>query len=73
MTSSVNVHRPARMRIEEARCSECGACLELAPVIASNRQDIPISPATLDAMSECPTGALVWAETEETESNEAGG
>ena len=54
--------RPTEMRIEVARCTECGACLDLAPVIANDPQRIPISPVTLDAMAECPTGAIVWRE-----------
>ena len=55
------------MRIEEARCTECGACVDLAPVIETDRQRIPISPATLDAMAECPSGALVWREKDVAE------
>lgn len=50
------------MRIDEARCTECGACFDLSTVIVNDPQHIPILTITLDAMAECPAGAIVWRE-----------
>ncbi|HEX7021362.1 MAG TPA: ferredoxin [Trueperaceae bacterium] len=50
------------MRIDELRCSRCGLCYLIAPVVEINAQHIPVTPDTLEAMAQCPTGAIVWRE-----------
>lgn len=54
--------RPAFMRIEEARCLVCDLCHTIAPEIRLDPQRIPATSRSLDAMAECPTGAIVWTE-----------
>lgn len=56
--------RPDSMRIDEPRCITCELCFLLAPVIGSQPERIPVTRDTLDAMAACPTGAIVWNDTQ---------
>lgn len=53
--------RPTHMRIDPTRCRQGRLCTLLAPEI-DGRTRIDVTPATLDAMASCPTGALTWDE-----------
>lgn len=53
--------RPRSMRIDPARCQHGGLCELLAPEIGQGRE-VPVTPDTLAAMAECPTGALQWSD-----------
>lgn len=57
--------RPRAMRLDEAACSECDVCEELAPGIRNDPARIPVTWQTLEAMSQCPTGAIRWLEGKE--------
>jgi ferredoxin len=54
--------RPAFMRVDARRCTGCGLCAELSSAIAARPARIPVTNAALEAMSACPTGAIVWRE-----------
>lgn len=54
--------RPQAMRVDEHHCTECDLCYLIAPVIADDPQHIPVNTATLEAMAQCPTGAIIWRE-----------
>lgn len=57
-------YRPGSMRIDDELCTECGMCTMVAPEIDSDPQGIPVNANTLEAMAQCPVGAIVWAEAE---------
>lgn len=63
--------RPTHMRIDRARCRHGRLCSLLAPEIDGWTR-IDVTPATLDAMASCPTGALTWDEDGE-QATEPGG
>lgn len=50
------------MRVDLARCVRCELCDALLPGVLSGPDRIPVSPSALEAMTVCPTGAIVWCE-----------
>lgn len=50
------------MRVDRARCIDCGLCYSIAPIICENPNRIPVTGDTLEAMAACPGGAIVWCE-----------
>jgi ferredoxin len=52
------------MRIEATACIHCDLCGVLLPECLTDPERIPVSPAALEAMATCPTGAIVWFEEE---------
>lgn len=61
MSDASRPDRPTAMRIDPDRCTHGGGCRLLAPEI-EDAERIPLTPATLDAMAACPSGALGWAD-----------
>lgn len=57
------IRRPHEMRIDPHRCLRGGLCRLTAPEVGDGRH-VPVTPDTLAAMAECPTGALGWSEPE---------
>lgn len=67
MRSPTHPFRPATMRIDFMRCTRCGLCKELAPLFFNDSSfatggAIAVQPKSLQAMAQCPTGAIVWNE-----------
>lgn len=56
------MNRPRFMRIDPERCIVCDLCVAIAPAIRQDPDRIRPTARTLDAMAECPTGAIVWRE-----------
>lgn len=54
--------RPNAMYLNEKRCSQCELCYFIAPIIRDNPRRIPITSTTLEAMADCPSGAIQWLE-----------
>lgn len=54
--------RPSEMYVDPAACIECGICDEIAPGIRDSLEHVPVSSLTIEAMANCPTGAIKWAE-----------
>lgn len=63
MNDTGDIRRPRIMRIDQSRCQHGGLCELLAPEVGDGH-DVPVTPYTLAAMAECPTGALRWSEDE---------
>lgn len=61
---SAALQRPRRLRIDPRRCRHAGLCRALAAEI-DDPDDISVTAATLDAMANCPSGALGWREEAE--------
>ncbi len=61
MSASRPLRRPTRMRIDPETCQHGGLCRLLAPDLVRGGS-VPVTPATLAAMAECPSGALRWCE-----------
>lgn len=55
--------RPSLMFVSKPRCIGCELCSEIAPVFAAHLSTVEVSDETLDAMGECPTGAIRWCES----------
>ena len=53
------------MHIDRGRCAGTGLCELLAPSVATDPDDIPVTRESLEAMAACPTGALSWSEVTE--------
>ena len=58
--------RPDSMWVDPLACIECGICEEVAPGIRDAPWRIKVTAESLEAMSVCPTGAIRWAEGEES-------
>lgn len=58
------LQRPTEMRVDPAACVRCELCDALLPGVLAGPERIPVSPAALEAMAACPTGAIVWCEDE---------
>ena len=56
--------RPVAMRVDIARCVRCELCDALLPGVLLGPERIAVSPAAIEAMVVCPTGAIVWCEDE---------
>ncbi len=50
------------MRVDFTQCVRCELCDALLPGVLLSPDRIPVSPAALEAMAVCPTGAIVWCE-----------
>lgn len=56
------LHRPPAMRVDAAACLRCDLCDTVLPGALAHPERIATSPAALEAMAACPTGAIVWLE-----------
>jgi ferredoxin len=56
------LHRPTAMRVDRAHCVSCELCDALLPGVLEGPERIPVSPAAIEAMAVCPSGAIVWCE-----------
>lgn len=56
------LHRPTTMRVDTGCCVRCEICDALLPGVLVGREPIRVSPAALEAMAACPTGAIVWSQ-----------
>ncbi len=50
------------MRVDPVHCVRCELCDGVLPGVLEGPERIPVSPAAIEAMSVCPTGAIVWCE-----------
>lgn len=53
------------MYVDQEACIECGICDEIAPGIRGSPDRVPVDAITLEAMANCPTGAIKWAKEEQ--------
>jgi len=60
-----DLRRPVAMALDPEVCIECGVCDDLAPGMLERPERIAITQATLEAMAQCPVGALHWLEGED--------
>jgi ferredoxin len=58
------LRRPPAMRVDTAACVRCGLCDAILPGVLAHPERIATSPAALEAMAACPTGAIVWLESD---------
>lgn len=54
--------RPDEMYVDMDACIECGICDEIAPGIRDDVEHVPATSLAIEAMANCPTGAIRWAE-----------
>ena len=59
------IARPTAIAVDAERCIDCGACEDLVPGLLDRSGRIEITPATLEAMADCPVGAIHWLEGED--------
>ena len=59
------VRRPVALTIDRAVCIECGACDDFVPGLLEFAPCIPITHESLEAMAQCPVGAIHWLEGED--------
>ncbi len=50
------------MYVDADACIECGICDEIAPGSREDPAHVPVTSLTIEAMANCPTGAIKWAE-----------
>ncbi len=50
------------MMLDREVCIECGACEWLVPGMLRGPERIVITQGTLEAMAQCPVGAIRWLE-----------
>ena len=56
------LRRPVAMTLDREVCIECGACDAFMPGLLECTTCIPITHESLEAMAQCPVGAIHWLE-----------